>query len=197
MPSDTQTTLRLLSRAEPLVTLAEAKAHLRVVGTQDDEYINGLLHVASDHVAQATALQPEDAVYRLTASCGGSLSSLCVTVPRQPLRSIVSVAADGVQLQATDVDLVDARSRFPVVMSSQRAKEWTLDFVAGHGGLDTASDLIPVADASPLPAQAGHVIKLLTAHWFEIREPLLLGSIRAKLDFTVDALLGMLTRSIV
>jgi len=196
MPNAPETDLRLLTRGTPLVTRDDAKAHLRVMGSQDDDYIDSLLAVASDHVADATNLQPEDAVYRLSVSHGGIVRPLHCVLPRRPLRSIVSIQADGVSVLAEDIEVVDANSRFPTVcVSKQVAKEWTVSFVAGHGGLDTAADLIQVSDPTPLPAQAGHVIKLLTAHWFEIREPLLLGSIRTKLDFTVDALLSTLKRT--
>lgn len=49
---------------EPL-TLAEAKAHLRVDGTAEDDYLAGLIRVARDHLERMTGLCPITRTLRL------------------------------------------------------------------------------------------------------------------------------------
>ena len=55
----------------------------------------------------------------------------------------------------------------------------TVTFVAGH------------ANAAAAPSQLKAAIKLLVAHWYENREPVVTGTIATDIQFTIESLLGL------
>ena len=189
----TNTNLAIVSRAEPLLTLNDLKDHLRVVGVQDDNYIRDLTYVASDRVASLTNLQTEDVTFDLTVE-RDYMFSLDVILPRHPLAGLVSVSADGVDLAVNEVHVFNARSRNPRVCSNLQASSWVVRFRAGHGGQDGSLDLIPFTVTNKVPTQGLQAIRLLVAHWFEFREPILTGTILARIPDTVDALLNNIAK---
>jgi len=176
---------------EPL-SLADAKTHLRVTTTASDDYITALVTVARKHVENVTgrALITQTLVYTLA-----ELDDR-MPLPRAPVASISSVklysdasaattVGSGVYTTSSSGERVsvvreDDESWPTVTLRSFDPVEVT--FVAGYG-----------ASASDVPAGIVHAIKLLVGHWFENREPVVVGTITAAVPLSVDALLAPYT----
>ena len=174
--------------AEPL-SLADAKTHLRVSTTASDAYITALVTVARRHVENVTgrALITQTLDYTLV-----ELSNR-MTLPRAPVQSITSVKlysdANAESTVAASVYNTSSASESVAVVLND-AESWpsvtlrsfdpvVIRFVAGYG-----------VAASSVPEDFVHAIKLLVGHWFETREPIVVGSITAPVPMTVDALLA-------
>jgi len=174
------------------ITLAEAKAHLRVDASDEDNYIAALIQAARatieawewrSHITQTWEL-------RLDAFPSGSWP---IYVPRPPLQSVTSpiayIDANGVaqSLLAAKYD-VDSKSE-PGRIKPIYGEVWpttrpgilnavTVTYVAGYG-----------AAAASVPARTKHAIKLLVGLWYEQREPIVTGTISTRIPDTIEALL--------
>jgi uncharacterized phiE125 gp8 family phage protein len=157
------------------VTLAEAKAHLRVDGTAEDTLIASLIIASRLHIEAALgiALVTQSWSYFLDAWPPRAELTL-------PLRPVQSIAA--VRLYAADesVDTLDADSYLldgagvPARLVRAAALTWPrpgrvangveVAFVAGYG-----------AAAADVPAPIRQAVLLLVAHWYEHREPVAIG----------------------
>ena len=159
------------------VTLAEAKAHLRVDGSAEDTLIGSLIVTSRLHVEAALglALITQSWSYFLDAWPPGRELAL-------PLRPVQSIAA----VQALRRRRVAADGRLPTPICStapavrprlvrQRNLTWPkpsraangieIAFVAGYG--DAAATCRP---------RSARPILLLIAHWYEHREPVEIGA---------------------
>lgn len=117
------------------VTLAEARVHLRVDGTDEDALIAGWITAARGEVEDATgrALLPQDWELRLPAFPSYGCS---IELPRAPLiaiLSVVTVAADGAE---TTLDAAAYQAEAPSGPTAQPARLWP---AAGAGWPTTAS----------------------------------------------------------
>ncbi len=151
--------------AEPL-TLAEAKAHLRLSHGSEDELLNGLIRAARDDVERATGLALMDQSWRLVLDRwprGG-----CVMLMRYPVREILSVTAFGTEGEASLIDPADyefdpvsrpARLHFENQPAALRAMNGIeIDFSAGFGEAGT-----------DVPDLLKRAMLVLVAHWYEFR----------------------------
>jgi uncharacterized phiE125 gp8 family phage protein len=179
--------------AEP-VTLAEAKAHLRVDSDEEDALIGALIVAARSFVERSlgAALITQGWSYFLDFWPHSS----CVTLPIAPVQSIGAVtlhdnAGGTVMLDAGDyaVDLVSQPARLvlkgaapPIVTRALNAFE--IAFTAGYG--DEPDDV---------PAPLKQALLLLVAHWFERREPVALDATALEVPLTVASLLMSYRRS--
>ena len=155
----------LLPPAFPAVTLAQAKARLRVTHDADDELI-GELAVAADRVLTGdTGIALVNQTWRLgLADCPHG----AVSLPRQPVQSIVSVrayAADGEEhVLAPDAWTLDTRTRPNCLFIDRNAlpagplNGIDIDFVTGFGPT-------PVE----VPETLRQALLQLVAHWYEFR----------------------------
>jgi uncharacterized phiE125 gp8 family phage protein len=151
--------------AEP-VTLAEAKANLRLDHDGEDELVEGLIRAAREEVETATGLALIEQHWRL---CLDRLPrSGEVLLRRHPVREIVSVTIYDRDGAANIVDPAHymlfaggrpARLIFEAVPGSDHARNGIeIDFRAGFGEAGTdVPDLIKRA------------ILMLVAHWYEFR----------------------------
>lgn len=148
------------------VTLVEAKAHLRVTSTTEDDTISALIAAATQYLERDTGQALIDQRWRAwwdTAPCDGVLELM-----RSPVRGIVSVTvydADGnaAVLDGADyyVNLVARPARVGLgdgVTAAMRANGIEIDFDAGYGEAGT--------DA---PDMLKRAILVLVAHWYEFR----------------------------
>lgn len=177
--------------AAAVVTVEEAKAHLRVDEAADDSYITALVAKATQAAERYCdrAFIAQDWVLELDAfpTC-----TKLIKVPLPPLVSVTSldyVDADGADQVLAPADY-QVSKRSPAVIAPAPGKSWpatqagrldavTIEFKAGYGN---------AADAVPKPIH--HAILLLVAHWYENREPVNIGNIVNALPFTVDSLLA-------
>jgi phage conserved hypothetical protein, phiE125 gp8 family len=151
--------------AEP-VTLAEAKAHLRLAGSGEDDLLAGLIRAAREDVERSTGVALIDQHWRLSLDCLPRNDT--ISLLRHPLREITGVTAFGSEGEATlvspddyfvDLDSRPARLHFLRRPSYGRALNGLeIDFRAGFGEAGT-----------DVPDLLRRAILLLVAHWYEFR----------------------------
>lgn len=172
------------------VSVAEAKAHLRVDADTDDALITALVAAARQHAEAVTRRALITQTWELVLD--GWPSGGEIALPLPPLQSVTSIAytdADAGEhvLDAGDylVDtaaepgrIVRTAAGWPSV-SLQEAAAIRVRFVAGYG--DAA------ADVDEAIRQA---ILLLVGHWYENREAVVgTGAVPKPLPLAFDALL--------
>lgn len=182
---------RTVEPTEEPITLAEAKAHLRVDDTTEDTYISALITAARAHAESLTERQFITATYVLRLDEFPVRCTDIIRVPRPNLLTVTSITyvdqnGDTQTLSSTlyQVDIASLPGRimpaygqlWPTTRCQLNAVAVT--FTAGYGA----------AAAVPVPIK--HAVKLLVSHWFENREPVVVGTITSEVPTTVKALLG-------
>lgn len=174
--------------AEEPVTVAEAKAHLRIDGSAEDVLIASLILTSRLHVEAAMGLALITQDWRLTFDRWPEAGE--VRFPLRPIQSITSVSVagdDGVPVLVSDADYtLDGQALRPRLIPRDgswpqpetRANGIEIQFTAGIG--DEAEDI---------PQPIRHAILLLVAHWYEHRDPLEIGSAAAAIPASVSELL--------
>ena len=180
--------------AEPL-TLAQAKQHLRVIGTDEDDYITSLLKAARQTVELKTSRVLVSQTLRQTFDafpCDSSRQN-CIELKRQPVQSIVSVDylnGDGVttawptdQRQAIYAEPARLRPAYGFSWPTTRKEPdaVAVTYVAGYGGPADVPELVKAA------------IRLLMGHWYENREEVVTGTITAELPRGAKSIMEMLS----
>ena len=160
------TLFRTVDPAVEPVTIAEAKAHLRLDHDSEDELIAGLIRAAREEVERATGLAMIDQSWRLALDAVPA--SGLVLLRRHPVKAIVSVTVYDADGAASLVDPADyqldgnaapARLLFdPVPRPEQAMNGVEIDFSAGYGEAGT-----------DVPDLARRAMLMLVAHWFEFR----------------------------
>lgn len=153
------------------VTLDEAKAHLRVDGDAEDNFISSLIVAARKHFEEFTYRALITQTWRL--SLAGWPGQTFIELPKPPLQSVTSIVYRDQDGNSTTWDagnyVVDSE-REPGRVVLKYNKGWPtgtlyavnpiqVTFEAGYG--DSGSDL---------PEPLRHGLKLLIGHWFENRE---------------------------
>jgi uncharacterized phiE125 gp8 family phage protein len=151
--------------AEP-VTLADARAHLRIAGEAEDGLIEGLIRAAREEVERATGLALLSQRWRLVLDRWPAGAT--VLMRRHPVRAVEDVtvyAADGAASVLDPADyLLDPVSRparlqfLRPLPAPRRMNGIEIDFLAGFG--EAGSDV---------PDGLKRAILLLVAHWYEFR----------------------------
>ncbi|RTL71915.1 MAG: hypothetical protein EKK41_07510 [Hyphomicrobiales bacterium] len=172
------------------VSLAEAKAHLRVDQSAEDTLIASLIVTSRLHIEAALGLALITQGWTWLLDAWPDLSEL--RLPMRPVRSIASirvcdVAGIPVVLDPDSYRLDGAGA--PARIIRQRGAVWPspgidgngieVNFVAGFG--DTPADV---------PQPIRHAVLLLTAHWYDHREPVEVGSATAPIPPDVSSLLA-------
>lgn len=174
------------------VSLAEAKAHLRIDIDDDDTLIGSLITAARSHLEGIA--RPKLAMINQTWEYIADSWPAGDTLELRPypLVSVTSIKYtddDGVETTYSSANyLVDTYTQ-PGRVRLKSASSWpgtslrelnglAVRFVAGYG-----------AAGSAVPIQLRQAILLLVGHWYENREPVLTtGMMAAPLPMTVDAL---------
>jgi uncharacterized phiE125 gp8 family phage protein len=172
--------------AEP-ISLAEAKAHLRIDADDENPMLTALIIAARMFVERTLGLA------LITQSWSYFLDfwprAGCITLPILPVQLVGAVkvhdgAGGSVTLDAASyaVDVLSpARLVLKGAVPATQARElnpFEVDFTAGYG--DEADDV---------PGPIRHALKLLVAHWFERREVVVLGLGAQEVPATVAGLL--------
>lgn len=173
--------------AEP-VTVSEAKAHLRIDGASEDVLIASLILTSRLHVEAALGLALIDQTWMLVLDRWPVDGS--VEIPIAPLQAVTAVRvrdAAGVASVAPPTSyLVDIASKPPrlvwnntaPVTPGQAVNGIEIDLSVGFG-----------ATASSVPAPLKHAVLMLTAHWYEHRDPVEIGSTAARIPDAVSDLI--------
>jgi uncharacterized phiE125 gp8 family phage protein len=179
--------LRLVSGIAPIVSSAEAKAHLRVFHSDDDAYIDGLIATASDH------LLGENSWIGRTSTASEWELTLCsfpsgrIDIPKPPLASVDGVfytpSGGGAEVETIGFRTIDAGAKNGGYILPAKNTDWPetdgepgsvrIEFTAGYAAM---------------PASIKHAALLMIGHWYENRE----AATEAKLSdmpMAVDALL--------
>jgi uncharacterized phiE125 gp8 family phage protein len=183
----------------PVISLVDAKKHLRVEHGDDDTYIEGLIAAATEWIdgnseekgwlGRSLGLQ----TLEMTAAdfCSGY-----IVLPYPPIVDIVAVQyvdADGVtQTMASDQYRLSGRrdlmplagAAWPYVRCEDAVR---IQYRAGYGSFDTAE---PPVWTPALPKPIWAAILMLVGQWYQSREPVVLGATVETLPFAVDALLS-------
>ena len=173
---------------EPLST-AEAKTHLRVDHSEEDGLIDDYVEAARRQVELFT----RRALVNTTFTLKLDAFPVEIRTPRSPLSSVTSIThidCDGnSQTVASSVYDVDTDTE-PGRIFLKFDQSWpdtrtinnavTVTFVAGFGSA-----------ASSVPESLRSAVRLLAAHYYEQREPVVVGTITAKIPMSVESLLWM------
>lgn len=175
--------------AEP-VTLAEAKALLRVETADEDALISTLIATARVSVEAATgrALMTQTLDYTLDGWPHGRALAL----PRPPLQAVESVTLR----DAAGVETAWPAQNYAVETPGDRP--W---LVLAPGvvwpALERAAGAVRIRlrcgygdQAEDVPPPLRHAVLLLAAHWFENRVPVVVGAPAARFPVGVESLLS-------
>lgn len=173
--------------AEP-VTLAEAKAHLRVDTAADDALISSLIVTSRLHIEAALGLALIAQSWSLRLNEWPLHGA--VVLPLRPVTAVTAVkvtdAAGAPITLAASLYLLD-RASIPSrllptdswVAPGVAANGIAIDFTAGYGAV-----------AADVPQPIRQALLLLVAHWYENREPVRAGDHAAPVPLTVNDLLA-------
>lgn len=176
--------------AEPLDRTELKNSHVRVTGTDDDTYIDGL--IAAARIVTETQTGRSLITQTWQANFEGFPSWRVLTLEKSPIQSITHIKyydADDV-LQTLDSSLytLDAtvnparivlnyEGSWPLTYSRADAVQITYD--AGYGD-----------DRTDIPADLIHAMRFLVAHWYAQREPVRFGNVQVEVPMTYEYLVG-------
>jgi len=172
------------------VSLADAKAHARVDGNAEDMLVSSLILAARLHIERCLDLALISQSWSLYLDRWPDAPF--VELPLAPLISVDAVRLYSPTGSSATLDpglfIVDAASRRPRLALHQ-GQSWPapgrsvngieVAFTAGYG--DTEDDV---------PAPVRLAVKMLVAHWYEAREPVLLGERADPVPATVASLIA-------
>jgi uncharacterized phiE125 gp8 family phage protein len=148
------------------VTLAEAKAHLRVTSDTEDDTITSLIAAATQYLERDTGQSLLDQQWR--AYFDAVPRDGVLELMRSPVRGIVAVtiydsAGNPTELDGSEyyVNLVSRPARVRLVdgvTAPMRANGIEIDFDTGYGEAGT-----------DVPDMLKRAVLVLVAHWFEFR----------------------------
>jgi uncharacterized phiE125 gp8 family phage protein len=170
------------------ITVSEAKAHLRVDGSDEDTLIASLILTSRLHVETGLGLALITQSWRLTLDrwpCEKDLD-----LPLRPLQTIDAVRvlpAEGAAVVMASTNYIADRASVPPRLvrtgpiwpqPSKAANGIEIDFTVGYG-----------ATADLVPAPIRQALLMLIAHWYERRDPIDVGSPETVIPAAVSDLL--------
>lgn len=181
--------------ANPVVTLTEAKAHLRVVDNDDDLLIAAMTMAATVSAENWTGRAFVDQTWDLYLDEFPVGKDMFVMIPKPPLIEIVEVNYDDSEGNIQVVDPLDYyvdNASQPGWIVPTGSITWPTPLVAINsvrvrfraGYLDNSS---PPADAVPFDIKAG--ILLILGSLYEHREDQVVGSVAYKLPYGSENIL--------
>lgn len=170
------------------IAVAEAKAHARILTDADDAQVAALVRAARRHAEARCNRSFAVQTYEATLDAFPGVRT-AIELPRPPL-----VAVDSVTYVAGDgTPTVLDPSSYRVVPGTPGVVEPAVGSAWPTAAPGTASVFIRYSAGWPteqLPEDARLAMLMLIAHWYDRREPIVVGSSVAALPFAVDALLG-------
>lgn len=171
------------------VSVDEIKAHCRITSTVEDTYLETLINAATEHVEQITGRKLVSQTWKLLLDEWPGDAE--ITLPFGECSAVSSIKytdSDAVETTWSDSDYVVDTDSVPGRVVIGYGLSWpsvellhvnpiVVEFVSGYGGADA------------VPAALKHATKLLVGHWYENREPVVLGTIVANIPLTVDRLI--------
>ena len=182
--------VRVTAPATAPITLAEAKAQMKVESSDDDTIIQRLIDAAVNFVDAQGALGKA----MITQTWGQWLSPNPGTVylllgPVQSVSAVKYYDVDGTLQTATlaDFNVFGTPNRISVFPKSGKAWPVTqtrddaikIEYIIGYG-----------STSASVPETVRHALIMLVSNWYENRETELIGSISKTLPFGFDDLIG-------
>jgi len=171
------------------ITLADAKAYLRVTHDDDDDVIGALIAAARSHVEAQARRALITQTWRLVRDAWPPDGRLKV-VP-VPLRTVAAARvyeADGSTLALDTQAFVTDKAAAPAILSFM---PWPLPMPGrATAGIELDVEVGYGASGAAVPEPLRLAIRLLTAHWYENRGLIALGHEVAVLPQTVAALIA-------
>lgn len=191
-----KTTLITAPAKEP-ITRALFKEHARISIDDDDDYIDNLIKSVRRQVEQITnralITQTWDVFY------SGWPQGDYIKIPFPPLRSVTSVKYRDSDYTENTMDTGDYRvltNTEPGQVALDYGATWPSETLIGN---DEAIYIRFVAgygdDRLDVPDDIRHAMLMLTSHYYEMREPTIVGTILTPVPMTVDRLLADHRRS--
>jgi len=191
--SPNQYSIATAPTSEP-VSFDEMADHLRLIDDTDEEYVTGLIAVAREYVESVTGRATMSATHRLVAPTWDDLRTTAERIPlfRTPLVSITSIkyyppaTASQTTWSSANYSAITATSPGQVFIPSsvslpdveeERPDAIEILFIAGHSAVEN------------VPPMMRHAIKLMAAHLYETRQPIITGTIVAAMPFTLSSLI--------
>ncbi len=170
------------------VTLAEAKAHLRLTGTDDDDYVAAMITAARIQVESATRRVLIDQGWRIFRDDWPESGR--IDLPIVPLKQVTAVTVydaegDPTVLPATawTLDTASAPARLALggtaPVPGRPINGIEIDLVAGYG-----------ASGLSVPQPLRLAIMTLVARWYEDREGLAYGIVPSKVAGAFETLVA-------
>jgi len=180
----------------PVLTLTEAKAHLRVTYTDEDDLIAALVTAATNNVEQWTGRALVDQTWDLYLDAFPTGTDLEIRIPKPPLISVTSFVYDNSAGVETTVDpseyYVDSVTEPGWVVPVGSSPSWPtpidainsvrIRFRAGYMTADSPSVSLP-------PEDIRAAVKLLLGSMYENREDQVTGTIANRMPWGVEQLL--------
>lgn len=174
----------------PAVSLEEAKLHTRVIGSDEDSLIQGLIDTATAYVQEYQWSQLTSATWEMRTDHFPPDNVIYLHPnPVQSITSVQYVDTGGVtQTLTTGTDYTEDLKQKPARIVPAYIKWWPVTrwhindvivtFVAGYG-----------ATSSTVPQQIKQAMLLLISHWYWNRETI--GSPGQEIAFATKALLDL------
>lgn len=179
--------------AEEPVTVAEAKAHLRLDGSAEDILIASLILTSRLHIEAALGIALISQGWRLTLDRWPEKpwsETGAVRFPLRPVRSVTSVTvrdSDGAPtVLAPEGYLLDGEALLPRLVP--RDGTWPPPGLPANG-IEILFEAGLGEAAEDVPEPIRHALLLLVAHWYEHRDPLEIGPAAAAIPAAVSDLL--------
>lgn len=167
--------------SEP-ITLVEAKSHLRVDFPEDDAYITSLITVARDYAEGFQRKSISNQTLELTQN----YFTTPIILERGPVRSVTSIKYT---LEDGTVKTVDPSTYLLTVDGYIVPKTyWPTDRLQIVDGVKVVYE---AGDSTAIPPSTKHAILLTIGHWYETREPIIVGKTVAKVPLSATSLLWL------
>lgn len=172
--------------------LSDAKRHLRLLHTQDDDtHIEDLILAAQEFIRLRTECTLIATEYQLTLDAW-PCEETELTLPYPPVTAVEITYFD----EAGDSQIF---TDYTIRRSGNIESVLVLNPDASWPAVEVRSDAIAIvytaglgANADQMPANVRHAMRLLVGHWYEQRDPVITGTISKSLEYSLESLLNQL-----
>lgn len=174
-----------------LISTADLKHHLRVDGSDDDSYIDGLLSATTDMLEGPNGMLGGKAIGEQTwkFTTGRASGDSKIYLPITPVKSITSIKyydADNVQQTATVAEFDFYSNEDQAYIKPKTGESWASMYDRAD-----AVEVVYVCGYVTTPDTLLHALKLLVGHFYENRESVVIGTITSELPMAVDVMVSL------
>lgn len=171
------------------MSVTDFKAHARIAQDSEDGYITDLLLAVTERVEAELHRSLVNRTWAMTLDCFPHTDT--IILPRAPVSSVTSVVyrdANGSSQTFADTNYRVSTATEPGRITLKVSKVWpqtdreidavVVTFIAGYG-----------SSAKSIPPNILHLVRLIGSHWYENREPVVVGTIVAELPMSAQSLI--------